>query len=258
MTQIHETAVVAPGASLHESVTVGPYSVIEDEVEIGADTVIGPHCVIKGPTVIGERNRIFQFSSIGEDPQDKKYAGEKTHLVIGNGNTIRECCTLNRGTAQGGGTTSLGDNNWLMAYVHIAHDCVVGDETIFANNSGLAGHVTVGDYVIFGGFSGVHQFCRIGAHAFVANNSAVARDVPPYIMAAGQPAVPRGINSEGLKRRGFSVDQIRNIKEAFRLMYRSGLRLEEARERIEAAVPEQQELASYAEFIQASDRRFIR
>jgi len=216
------------------------------------------HCVIKGPTVIGERNRIFQFASIGEEPQDKKYAGEKTRLVIGNGNTIREYCTLNRGTVQASGVTSIGDNNWLMANVHVAHDCIVGNESIFANNVGLAGHVTVGDYVIFGGLSGAHQFCRVGDYAFIANNTAVTRDVPPYLMAAGLPAVPRGINSEGLKRGGFSVDQIRNIKEAFRLMYRSGLRLEEARERIKAIAPEQQELAAFALFIEASDRSFIR
>jgi len=258
MTLIHKTAVVSPRASLHESVTVGPYSVIEDNVEIRADTVIGPHCVIKGPTVIGERNHIFQFASVGEDPQDKKYSGEETRLIIGNGNTIREYCSLNRGTAEGGGVTRLGDNNWLMAYVHIAHDCIVGDETIFANNATLAGHVLVGDYVIFGGFSGVHQFARVGAHAFVANNCAVSRDVPPYLMAAGQPAVPRGINSEGLNRRGFTTDQVRNIKEAYRLMYRSGLRLEEARERIGAKVPEQPELADFAAFIEASERSFIR
>ena len=258
MSNIHETAIVSPGAELHESVTVGPYSIIEAGVEIGADTVVGPHCVIKGPTTIGERNHIFQFSSIGEQPQDKKYAGEDTRLVIGNGNTIREYCTLNRGTSQDEGVTSVGDNNWLMAYVHIAHDCVIGSETVFANNVTLAGHVTVGDYVIFGGFSGVHQFTRVGAHAFIANNCAVSRDVPPYIMAAGQPAVPRGINSEGLKRRGFDADQVRNIKEAYRLMYRSGLRLEEAREQIEAAVPEQPELAIYADFIQSSERSFVR
>lgn len=258
MTNIHETAIVAPGAELHESVTVGPYSIIETGVEIGAGTVIGPHCVVKGPTTIGENNRIFQFSSIGEEPQDKKYAGEDTRLVIGNGNTIREYCTLNRGTSQDDGVTILGDNNWLMAYVHIAHDCVIGDETIFANNVTLAGHVDVGDYVIFGGFAGVHQFCRVGAHAFIANNCAVTRDVPPYVMAAGQPAVPRGINSEGLKRRGFDTDQVRNIKEAFKVMYRTGLRLEEARAQIQAAVPQQQELAIFAAFIEASERSFIR
>ena len=258
MTAIHDTAIVSPDAELHDSVTVGPYSIIEAGVEIGADTEIGPHCVIKGATTIGERNRFFQFSSIGEEPQDKKYAGEETRLVIGNGNTIREFCTLNVGTAQDDGVTVLGDNNWLMAYVHIAHDCVVGDEAIFANNVTLAGHVTVGDYVIFGGFSGVHQFTRVGAHAFVANNSAVTRDVPPYVMAAGQPAVPRGINSEGLKRRGFTTEQIRSIKEAYRLMYRAGLRLEEAREQIGGMVAEQEELRIFAEFIESSERSFVR
>ncbi len=258
MGNIHETAIVSPAASLHESVIVGPYAIIEAGVAIGADTVVGSHCVIKGPTVIGERNRIYQFASVGEDPQDKKYAGEETRLIIGNGNTIREYCTLNRGTSQDKGETRLGDNNWLMAYVHVAHDCVIGDEAIFANNVTLAGHVNVGDYVIFGGFSGVHQFCRVGAHAFIANNCAVTRDVPPYLMAAGQPAVPRGINSEGLKRRGFDTAQIRNIKEAFRLMYRSGLRLEEARDRIESVAAEQGELAIFASFIEASERSFIR
>ncbi len=258
MSNIHETAIVSADASLHESVSVGAYSVIEGNVEIGAHTEIGPHCVIKGATVIGERNRIFQFSSIGEEPQDKKYAGEDTRLVIGDGNTIREYCTLNRGTIQDGGETRLGNNNWLMAYVHIAHDCIVGDETIFANNVTLAGHVTVGDYVIFGGFSGAHQFARVGAHAFIANNAALTRDVPPYVMAAGQPAVPRGINSEGLKRRGYTPEQVRNIKEAYRLLYRSGLRLEEARDQIEAAAAEQSELKVFATFIEASERGFIR
>lgn len=258
MTTIHETAIVSPAAELHDSVTVGPYSIIEAGVEIGADTEIGPHCVVKGPTTIGARNRIFQFCSVGEQPQDKKYAGEDTRLVIGDGNTIREYCTLNRGTAQDDGVTVLGNNNWLMAYVHVAHDCVIGNETVFANNVTLAGHVTVGDHVIFGGFSGVHQFTRVGAHAFIANNCAVSRDVPPYVMAAGQPAIPRGINTEGLKRRGFSPAQVRNIKEAYRLMYRSGLRLEEAREQIEAAAAEQPELAIYAEFIKFSERSFVR
>ncbi len=258
MANIHDTAIVSPAADLHESAVVGPYSIVEANVEIGADTVIGPHCVIKGPTTIGERNRIYQFASVGEDPQDKKYAGEDTRLIIGNGNTIREYCTLNRGTSQDQGVTRVGDNNWLMAYVHIAHDCEIGNDAVFANNVTLAGHVTVGDFVIFGGFSGVHQFCRVGAHAFIANNCAVTRDVPPYLMAAGQPAVPRGINSEGLKRRGFDAAQIRNIKEAFRLMYRSGLRLEEARQRITAVVAEQDELAIFASFIEASERSFIR
>ena len=258
MSLIHETAIVAAEASIDSSVTVGPYSIIDADVSIGADTVIGPHCVIRGGTTIGERNHIFQFSSVGEDPQDKKYAGEPTQLIIGNGNTIREYCTLSRGTAQDEGVTRLGDNNWLMAYVHIAHDCTVGDEAIFANNVTLAGHVSVGDYVIFGGFSGVHQFARVGAHAFIANNAAVSRDVPPYLMAAGSPAAPRGINIEGLKRRGFDSVQTRNIKNAYRLLYRSGLRLEEAREKIAELVTEQPELSIFAVFLESTERSIVR
>lgn len=258
MSLIHETAIISSESSIDSSVTIGPYTVIEKDVEIGAGTRIGPHCVIKGRTTIGEDNHIFQFASIGEDPQDKKYAGEDTRLEIGNGNTIREYCTLNRGTAQDEGVTRLGDNNWLMAYVHIAHDCFVGNETIFANNVTLAGHVTVDDYVIFGGFSGAHQFSRIGAYAFVANNAAVSRDVPPYLMAAGQPAAPRGINIEGLKRRGFDSTQTRNVKNAFRLLYRSGLRLEEAREKIAELSKEQPELAIFEAFFALSERSIIR
>jgi UDP-N-acetylglucosamine acyltransferase len=258
MTAVHETAIIAPGAQLDSTVEVGPYTIIGDDVTIGAGTIIGPHCVIKGETIIGENNRIFQFASIGDDPQDKKYAGEKTRLVIGNGNTIRECCTLNRGTAQDGGETSLGDNNWLMAYVHIAHDCRVGNETIMANTVTLAGHVHVDDYVIMGGFSGAHQFCKIGAHAFIANNCAVSRDVPPYVMAAGQPAEPRGINQEGLKRRGFTQDQVRAIKDVFRLLYRQGLRLEEAQEQIVELAATRDEIKPIADFLARSERSIIR
>jgi len=258
MANVHDTAIVAAGAQLHSSVEVGPYSIIDDDVTIGAGTVIGPHCVIRGVTEIGEQNRIFQFASVGEEPQDKKYAGEKTRLVIGNGNTIREYCTLNRGTAQDKGVTTLGDNNWLMAYVHIAHDCVVGDETIFANAVTLGGHVEVGDYVILGGFSGAHQFCRIGAHAFIANNCAVTRDVPPYLMASGRPAEPRGLNTEGLKRRGFSAEQVRSIKEVFRLLYRQGLRLEEAQEQIEAIAESREEIKLFSDFLRTSDRGIVR
>ena len=249
MPAIHETAIVSPAAELADSVTVGTYSIIESGVKIGADSEIGPHCVIRSGTEMGEQNHIYQFCSIGEDPQDKKYAGEETRLVIGNGNTIREFCTLNRGTAQDKGDTTLGDNNWLMAYVHIAHDCVVGNETIFANNVTLAGHVTVDDYVIWGGFSGAHQFVRVGAHAFIANNAGVSRDVPPYIMASGQPASPRGINSEGLKRRGFDAQQLKNIKAAFRMLYRSGMRLEEACEQILDIAKEQPELEIFGDFL---------
>jgi UDP-N-acetylglucosamine acyltransferase len=258
MASIHETAIVSPEANLASGVSVGAYTIIEAGVTIGADTEVGHHCVIKGDTTIGERNHIFQFSSIGEDPQDKKYAGEPTRLVIGDGNTIREYCSLNRGTAQDDGITIVGDNNWLMAYVHIAHDCVIGNETIFANNVTLAGHVTVGDYAIWGGFSGAHQFARVGAHAFIANNTGVAKDVPPYVMAAGLPAAPRGINSEGLKRHGFDTDEVRAIKDAFRLLYRSGLRLEEAREKIAELAKERSEILIIAKFLEHSERGFIR
>jgi UDP-N-acetylglucosamine acyltransferase len=255
---IHSTAIISPGAELAEDVKVGPYSIIGNDVQIGAGTEIGSHVIIKGATEIGDNNRILQFASIGEDPQDKKYAGEKTRLVIGDGNTIREYCTLNRGTAQDIGVTRIGNNNWLMAYVHVAHDCDIGNEAVFANNSSLAGHVSVGDYVIFGGFSGVHQFCRVGAHSFIGNNAAVTRDVPPYIMVSGQPAVPRGVNSAGLKRRGFNSDQAKNIKEAFRLLYRLGLRLEEARDRITELAVDRKELRIFAEFLEPSERSIVR
>jgi UDP-N-acetylglucosamine acyltransferase len=258
MASIHETAIISPDAELASGVSVGAYTVIEAGVTIGADTEVGHHCVIKGDTTIGERNHIFQFASIGEDPQDKKYAGEPTRLVIGDGNTIREYCSLNRGTAQDKGVTQLGNNNWLMAYVHIAHDCIIGNETIFANNVTLAGHVTVGDYAIWGGFSGAHQFARVGAHAFIANNTGVAKDVPPYVMAAGLPAAPRGINTEGLKRHGFDTDEVRSIKDAFRMLYRSGLRLEEAREKIAELAKERSEILIIARFLEHSERGFIR
>ncbi|MGI9309522.1 MAG: acyl-ACP--UDP-N-acetylglucosamine O-acyltransferase [Gammaproteobacteria bacterium] len=255
---IHPTALISPDASLASDVKIGPYSVIGAGVSIGAGTEIHSHVVVEGPTTIGEANRIFQFSSIGAEPQDKKYAAEPTRLEIGDGNTIREFCTLNRGTAQDDGVTRIGNHNWLMAYVHVAHDCVIGDETIFANNASLAGHVHVGDYVIFGGFSGAHQFCRIGAHSFIGNNAAITRDVPPYLLVSGQPAEPRGINSEGLKRRSFDADQIRNIKDAYRVLYRSDLRLEEAREKIQEMVVGAPELELFASFLAESDRGFVR
>jgi UDP-N-acetylglucosamine acyltransferase len=255
---IDATAIISPKAELDENVTVGPYAVIGDDVRIGSGTEVHSHAVVKGPTTIGKNNRIFQFSCVGEDPQDKKYDGEPTRLEIGDGNTIREYCTLNRGTVQEDGVTRVGNNNWLMAYVHIAHDCVVGNDTIFANNASLAGHAIIDDFVIFGGFSGVHQFCRVGAHSFVGNNAAVTRNVPPYTMVSGQPAGPRGINSEGLKRRGYSAGQIRNIKDAYRLLYRTGLRLEEAQEQIVALAKDQEELRIMAEFLQQSERAIVR
>ena len=258
MSQVHETAIVAPSANLDSTVVVGPYSIIESDVCIDAETVIGPHCVIKGHTEIGKRNQIFQFSSIGDIPQDKKYAGEPTRLVIGDDNTIREFCTINCGTVQDRGVTEIGNNNWLMAYVHIAHDCIVGSETIFANTATLGGHVEVGDFVIFGGFSSAHQFCRIGKHAFIASNASAIQDVPPYVMAHGRPAQPRGINSEGLKRRGFTPAQTRVIKQAYRLLFRKGLSRDEALEKIAALEDSDGVLTGFLEFVRESERGIAR
>ena len=255
---IHSTAIVSPKAEIAADVEIGPYSIIGDDVQIGSGTTIASHVVIKGPTKIGENNRIFQFASLGDDPQDKKYAGEPTYLEIGNGNTIREYVTMNRGTAQDDGVTRIGNNNWLMAYVHIAHDCKVGNETIFANCAMLAGHVTVEDYAIFGGMSGAHQFTRIGAHSFIGNNAGVTRDVPPYFLVFGQPAVPKGINSEGLKRRGFDAEQIRSIKQAFRILYRSELRLEEATLQIAEMAKTHPELVAMSDFLSKSTRSIVR
>ena len=228
MTQVHPTAIIDPQATLAPDVVVGAYSVIEGEVRIGAGTRIGPHVVIKGPTRIGAENHIFQFASIGDDPQDKKYQGERTELIIGDRNVCRETCTVNRGTVAGGGVTRIGDDNLFMAYTHVAHDCVVASHCILANYSGLAGHVELDDWVILGGYSGVHQFCKIGAHAFLANNATATRDVPPFVMVAGAPAEPKGINSEGLKRRGFSAEDLAAVKAAYKVLYRSGLKLSEA------------------------------
>lgn len=255
---IHSSAIVANTAVIAEDVDVGPYCVIGDHVEVGSGTKIDSHVVINGPTTIGEDNHIYQFASIGDDPQDKKYANEPTRLAIGNRNTIREFCTVSRGTTQDAGETLIGDDNWIMAYVHIAHDCVVGDKTILANNTTLAGHVHLGDWVICGGFSGIHQFCRIGAHAFLGMYSAINRDVPAYTMVSGQPAVPKGINSEGLKRREFSGDQIRNIKNAYRIVYRQGHKLAAAVEQIEALAAEQPELLSFLDSLRSSERGILR
>lgn len=228
MSNIHSTAIVDPAARIDSTVTVGPYAVIGPHVRIGARTSVGAHCVIEGHTTIGEDNQIFQFASLGGIPQDKKYAGEPTRLVIGNRNTIREFCTFNIGTAQDLGVTTIGDDNWIMAYVHIAHDCAVGNQTILANNATLAGHVHIGDWVIVGGLTGVHQFSRIGAHAMAGFASHISQDVPPFMMVDGNPLAVRGFNIEGLRRRGFSAERINAIKQAHRALYRQGLTLEAA------------------------------
>jgi len=255
---IHASAIVSDKADLADDVEVGPYSIIGDNVKIGSGSRVDSHVVINGPTVIGDDNHIYQFASVGDDPQDKKYADEPTTLTIGDRNTIREFCTISRGTTQDKGETIIGDDNWIMAYVHIAHDCVIGDKTIMANNATLAGHVRVGDWAIFGGFSGVHQFCHVGAHSFLGMYAGVNRDVPAYTTVAGLPAAPRGINSEGLKRRGFDADQIRNIKNAYRLVYRKGMKLVDAMDEITARCATQPELELFLESLRSSDRGLIR
>ncbi len=255
---IHQTAIVYPGAKLADDVEVGPYSIIGEHVEIGAGTVIGPHVVITGHTRIGRNNRIFQFCSLGEIPQDKKYAGEPTRLEIGDDNTIREFCTFNTGTVQDVGVTRIGNDNWIMAYVHIAHDCQIGSHTIMANGATLGGHVHVDDWVFLGGLSGVHQFVRIGAHAMTGFQTRLSQDVPPYVTAADNPAVAHGINSEGLKRRGFSSDSIMAIKRAYKTLYKSGLSLEDAKAAIQSQVTEHAELQPLVDFLSAATRGIVR
>ena len=255
---IHPTAIIYPGAQLGVGVSVGPYSIVGEHAEIGDNTWIGPHVVISGHTRIGTDNRIFQFSSIGGIPQDKKYAGEPTRLEIGNRNTIREFCTFNLGTAQDEGVTRIGDDNWLMAYVHIAHDCQVGNQTIFANNAQIAGHVHVDDWAILGGFTGVHQFCRVGAHVMTAASTLILGDVPPYVMAAGNSATPYGINVEGLKRRGFSPEVLMTLKRAYRTLYKSGLTLDEARTKLEEEAKDHPEIQPILDFLAVSKRGIIR
>ncbi|HEX6998445.1 MAG TPA: acyl-ACP--UDP-N-acetylglucosamine O-acyltransferase [Gammaproteobacteria bacterium] len=255
---IDPRAVIDPRARLHDDVHVGPFAVIGPHVEIGRGTRVEAHAVIKGPTVLGEDNHIFQFASIGDDPQDKKYQGEETRLVIGDRNTIREYTTINRGTVQDKGVTTVGNDNWIMAYSHIAHDCVVGDHTIFANNASIAGHVVVGDYAVLGGFTAVHQFCRIGPHAMLAMFSYVTMDVPAYVTASGRPVTPRGINAEGLKRRGFTAEQLRNIREAYRIVYRMGLKLEEAMAEVESRAASQPELVPFLDSLRNATRGLAR
>ena len=255
---IHERAIVSSRARVHEEVSIGPYSIVGPDVEIGPGTRVESHVVLKGPCVIGRDNHIFQFASIGDDPQDKKYAGEPTRLVIGDRNTIREYCTINRGTVQDAGVTRVGNDNWIMAYVHIAHDCVIGDQTIFANNSTLAGHVHIGDWAILGGFTAVHQYCHIGTHTLTGIFTSVTKDIPAYVLASGRPAIPRGINAEGLKRRGFSSNQITNLREAYRALYRQGLKLGEAVEILEQSACTQEEIVALLDSVRSSSRGLIR
>ncbi len=255
---IHPQAIIDPSAVLAEGVSVGAFSVIGAGVEIGTGTRIASHVVIDGPTRIGSDNKIYAFAAIGGDPQDKKYAGEPTSLEIGDRNVIREYCTLSRGTVQDGGMTRLGDDNWIMAYVHIAHDCRIGNNTIFANSASLAGHVTVEDYVILGGFSLLHQFCKVGAHAFTAMNSVISKDVPPFIMVSGHMAKPYGLNSEGLKRRGFSPDSLSQLRKAYKILYRSGLTLEQAIEQLQAMDGAAAEVDQWVAFLKDVTRGIVR
>jgi UDP-N-acetylglucosamine acyltransferase len=255
---IHPTAIVQPGARLADDVEIGPYTIIGPHVEIGPGCRIGPHAVITGHTRIGSNNRIFQFTSLGEVPQDKKYQDEPTRLEIGNNNTIREFCTFNVGTAQDAGVTRLGNDNWIMAYVHLAHDCQIGNHTIFANNAQLAGHVHIGDYAILGGFTEVHQFCHIGTHSITALGSVILLDVPPYIMASGNSAHPYGINAEGLKRRGFAPATITSLKRAYKTLYKSGLTLDLAKQELARQVAECPEIQPLLDFLSGSTRGIIR
>jgi UDP-N-acetylglucosamine acyltransferase len=255
---IHSTAIIDPTSTLHPTVRVGAYTIIGADVHIGEGTDIGPHCVITGPCTIGRNNRIHSHAALGGDPQDKKYHGERCELIIGDGNTIREFTTFSRGTADGGGVTRLGNDNWIMAYVHIAHDCIIGDHTIFANNASLAGHAVVGDWVIFGGFSGAHQFCKIGDHAFIGMGSLVNADVPPFVTTSAQYAEPRAVNAEGLKRRGFSPERIKAIKSAYRTLFMSGKPLAEAKLDLAEMAQSSEDVKQMLDFIEASTRGILR
>jgi UDP-N-acetylglucosamine acyltransferase len=258
MSGIDPRAIVSPKAELAADVVVGAFSVIGDGVKIGAGTWVGPHAVIARNTTLGAGNKVYQFASIGDAPQDLKYAGEPTRLQIGDRNVFREFTSMNRGTAQGGGVTTIGSDNLFMSYTHVAHDCHVGNKCVMANYATLGGHVHLGDWVIMGGYSGIHQFTKVGAHAFLGNNAAVTRDVPPYLMVVGTPAVPHSINSEGLKRRGFSPEQIRNLKNAYRVLYRSDLKLADALEELNKRVATQPELKAFVDFIGESTRSLVR
>lgn len=255
---IHSQAIIEPGAIIGDNVSIGPWTYIASNVVIGDNCEISSHVVINGPTRIGNGNRIFQFASIGEDCQDLKYAGEPTELIIGDNNIFRESCTVHRGTIQDNSITQIGSNNLFMAYTHVAHDCMVGSHCIFANNASIAGHVHVGDHAIIGGMVGVHQFCHIGAHSFVAGNALILKDVPAYVMASGQPAKPFGLNSEGLKRRGFDKETMLTIKRAYKAIYRQGLSVEEALKTIGEMPTQSPELQVFCNSIKDSNRGIIR
>jgi len=255
---IHQTVIIDPSSQIDENVEIGPYTVIGANVSIGAGSIIGSHVTINGTTKIGKNNRIYQFSSIGEDPQDKKYAGEKSFLEIGDNNEIREFTTIHRGTTQDKNTTIIGSNNLLMAYSHVAHDCIIKNDVILANAASLGGRVHVGNNVILGGFSIVHQFCHLGDHCFSAMGSAITKDVPPFVMVGGRPTKPHGINSVGLDRRGFSQEAILQIKRAYKVLYKSGLKLSEATSKLSELAKEQPELNAMVDFLENSSRSILR
>jgi UDP-N-acetylglucosamine acyltransferase len=256
---IDSTAIIHPDAKIDSDVNIGPYSIIGANVSIGAGTEVGSHVVIKGPTKIGRNNKIYHFCSLGEVPQDKKYKGEEDSILeIGDGNTVREYVSINRGTEDGGGKTILGDNNWIMAYVHIAHDCIVGNNTTFANNATLAGHVRIDDFAILGGFTGVHQFCRIGSYSFSAISSVIVKDVPPYVLVSGNTAKPSGLNREGLKRHGFNTDKINLLRKAYKTVYRDGLILKDALNVLAELSIDSEEVELMRSFIAASERGIVR
>ena len=258
MPSVHPTALIAAGARIADDVEVGPYTIVGPDVAIGAGTSIGPHAVITGRTTLGVRNRIFQFASVGEIPQDRKYGGEPTMTTLGDDNVVREFVTIHAGTAQDRGATTIGNGNWFLAYTHVAHDCVVGDFTTFSNNAQIAGHVTIGDWVVLGAYAGVHQFCRVGAHSMLAAGAIVLQDVPPYVMATGYPAKPAGTNNEGLRRRGFTADEILAVRRAYKTLYREGLSLDDARTALAQAAHSTPVLAPLVAFLAEPGRGLIR